>query len=224
MVGDLYLSISDAWAQAEVQDRTVDAQAEIGWALDPAHQGRGLALEAVRRLVDLLLRGPGPAPGLRHLLRRQRRVLAADGEARDAPRGAHRARTRCTASAAGSTGTPTPCLADEWSARRRRQSARASGHRAALYTAWMTEPKYGPQRTFLHPGVAEARHRVQRAAGDPAAAGRAAGHVAGQALVLAAAVGVLDDRAGARPQRLAVERAWRPGSRRPCRLMLTRPG
>ena len=52
VVGDLYLSISDAWAQAEVQDRTVEAQAEIGWALDPAHQGRGLALEAVRRLVD----------------------------------------------------------------------------------------------------------------------------------------------------------------------------
>jgi RimJ/RimL family protein N-acetyltransferase len=53
MVGDLYLSISDAWAQAEVQDRTVDAQAEIGWALDPAYQGRGLALEAVRRLMAL---------------------------------------------------------------------------------------------------------------------------------------------------------------------------
>ena len=53
VVGDLYLAISDAWAQAEVQDRTVDAQAEIGWALDPAYQGRGLALEAVRRLVEL---------------------------------------------------------------------------------------------------------------------------------------------------------------------------
>jgi RimJ/RimL family protein N-acetyltransferase len=53
MVGDLYLSISDAWAQAEVQDRTVDAQAEIGWALDPAYQGRGLALEAARRLMAL---------------------------------------------------------------------------------------------------------------------------------------------------------------------------
>ena len=53
MVGDLYLSLSDAWAQAEVQDRTVDAQAEIGWALDPAYQGRGLALEAARRLMAL---------------------------------------------------------------------------------------------------------------------------------------------------------------------------
>jgi RimJ/RimL family protein N-acetyltransferase len=53
VIGDLYLSISDAWAQAEVQDRTVDAQAEIGWALSPAHQGRGLAFEAVRRLMEL---------------------------------------------------------------------------------------------------------------------------------------------------------------------------
>jgi RimJ/RimL family protein N-acetyltransferase len=53
MVGDLYLSLSDAWAQAEVQDRTVDAQAEIGWALDPAYQGRGLAFEAARRLLAL---------------------------------------------------------------------------------------------------------------------------------------------------------------------------
>ena len=53
VVGDLYLSLSDAWAQAEVQDRTVDAQAEIGWALDPAYQGRGLALEAARRLMAL---------------------------------------------------------------------------------------------------------------------------------------------------------------------------
>jgi RimJ/RimL family protein N-acetyltransferase len=51
VVGDLYLAISDAWAQAEVQDRTVDAQAEIGWALSPTHQGRGLAFEAVQRLV-----------------------------------------------------------------------------------------------------------------------------------------------------------------------------
>jgi RimJ/RimL family protein N-acetyltransferase len=53
VVGDLYLSLSDAWAQAEVQDRTVDAQAEIGWALDPAYQGRGLALEGARRLLAL---------------------------------------------------------------------------------------------------------------------------------------------------------------------------
>ena len=32
---------------------TVGGQAEIGWALDPAYQGRGLALEAARRLMAL---------------------------------------------------------------------------------------------------------------------------------------------------------------------------
>ena len=52
VIGDLYLSISETWAQAEVQDRAPQ-QAEIGWALSPEHQGQGLALEAVRRLVDL---------------------------------------------------------------------------------------------------------------------------------------------------------------------------
>jgi RimJ/RimL family protein N-acetyltransferase len=52
VVGDLYLSISDSWAQAEVQERA-QQQAEIGWALHSAYQGRGLALEAVRRLVAL---------------------------------------------------------------------------------------------------------------------------------------------------------------------------
>ncbi len=51
VVGDLYLNISDCWAQAEVQDSTPIAQAEIGWALSPDHQGKGLAFEAVQRLV-----------------------------------------------------------------------------------------------------------------------------------------------------------------------------
>jgi RimJ/RimL family protein N-acetyltransferase len=49
--GDLYLHVTDSWAQAEAGE--APRQAEIGWALDPAHQGRGLALEAVRALVDL---------------------------------------------------------------------------------------------------------------------------------------------------------------------------
>ena len=51
VVGDLYLSLSDTWAQAEVADQAPQ-QAEIGWALGSAYQGRGLAIEAVRRLVD----------------------------------------------------------------------------------------------------------------------------------------------------------------------------
>ncbi|MEO6511972.1 MAG: GNAT family protein [Nocardioides sp.] len=53
VVGDLYLHVSKGWAQAEAPDTENTQQAEIGWALDPAYQGRGLALEAVRRLLTL---------------------------------------------------------------------------------------------------------------------------------------------------------------------------
>jgi RimJ/RimL family protein N-acetyltransferase len=102
VVGDLYLAISDAWAQAEVQDRTVDAQAEIGWALSPTHQGRGLAFEAVQRLVAVCFEDLG--------IHRLYATCFADNTAswhlmeklgmrREAP-----SRTRCTASAAGWTG------------------------------------------------------------------------------------------------------------------------
>jgi RimJ/RimL family protein N-acetyltransferase len=53
VVGDLFLDPSECWAQTEVKDSENTSQAEIGWALDPAYQGRGLALEAVTRLVEL---------------------------------------------------------------------------------------------------------------------------------------------------------------------------
>jgi RimJ/RimL family protein N-acetyltransferase len=52
VIGDLYLSVADAWAQAEVQDQAPQ-QTEIGWALGPDHQGQGLAFEAVQALVAL---------------------------------------------------------------------------------------------------------------------------------------------------------------------------
>lgn len=51
VVGDLYLAVRDGWAQDDVADRATGAEAEIGWVLDPAHQGRGLATEAVRALL-----------------------------------------------------------------------------------------------------------------------------------------------------------------------------
>jgi len=53
VIGDLFLSLEDAWAQAEVVDRARGVQAEIGWCLDPAHQGRGYATEAVTELLRL---------------------------------------------------------------------------------------------------------------------------------------------------------------------------
>jgi RimJ/RimL family protein N-acetyltransferase len=53
VIGDLYLHVTDPWAQAEVADRVTDQQAEIGWVLDPAHQGRGYVTEATRELVRI---------------------------------------------------------------------------------------------------------------------------------------------------------------------------
>lgn len=53
VVGDLYLHVEDAWAQAEVSEGGQAAQAEIGWCLSPAHQGRGYVTEAVEELIRI---------------------------------------------------------------------------------------------------------------------------------------------------------------------------
>ncbi|PFG41026.1 RimJ/RimL family protein N-acetyltransferase [Georgenia soli] len=53
VIGDLMVAVEDAWAQVEVADRARGVQAELGWSLDPAHAGRGLATEAVRELIRL---------------------------------------------------------------------------------------------------------------------------------------------------------------------------
>lgn len=51
VVGDLMVKVEDGWAQREVRDRALGAQAELGWALDPAAVGRGFATEAVREVL-----------------------------------------------------------------------------------------------------------------------------------------------------------------------------
>lgn len=51
VIGDLYLHVQDGWAQAEVADQGARTQAEIGWVIDPAYGGRGLATEAVVALL-----------------------------------------------------------------------------------------------------------------------------------------------------------------------------
>jgi RimJ/RimL family protein N-acetyltransferase len=51
IIGDFMLRREDAWAQLEVVDQARNAQAEIGFVLDPAHTGHGYATEAV---CDLL--------------------------------------------------------------------------------------------------------------------------------------------------------------------------
>jgi RimJ/RimL family protein N-acetyltransferase len=51
VIGDCMLRRDDAWAQLDVADQARDAQAELGWVLDPAHTGHGYATEAVRELL-----------------------------------------------------------------------------------------------------------------------------------------------------------------------------
>jgi RimJ/RimL family protein N-acetyltransferase len=53
VIGDLMLAVEDGWAQAEVEEVAKGVQAELGWCLDPAYGGRGLATEAVRALIRL---------------------------------------------------------------------------------------------------------------------------------------------------------------------------
>jgi RimJ/RimL family protein N-acetyltransferase len=51
LLGDFMLRVEDAWAQAEVAERARNAQAELGWVLDPRFTGRGYATEAVSELL-----------------------------------------------------------------------------------------------------------------------------------------------------------------------------
>ncbi|HEX6246345.1 MAG TPA: GNAT family N-acetyltransferase [Nocardioidaceae bacterium] len=53
VVGDLMLAVEDAWSQSEVADQAKGAQVELGWCLDPAYGGRGLATEAARALLRI---------------------------------------------------------------------------------------------------------------------------------------------------------------------------
>ena len=51
VIGDFMLRVRDAWSQREVTDRAENAEAELGWVLDPGHTGSGYATEAVRELL-----------------------------------------------------------------------------------------------------------------------------------------------------------------------------
>ncbi|GAA4705578.1 GNAT family protein [Nocardioides conyzicola] len=53
IVGDLYLGISDAWSQSDVAEQAQGVQAEIGWAVDPAFAGQGIATEAAAELLRI---------------------------------------------------------------------------------------------------------------------------------------------------------------------------
>lgn len=49
----------NAWSQADMVERAAGQQAEIGWVLDPAVQGRGLGTEFAAALRDIALDGLG---------------------------------------------------------------------------------------------------------------------------------------------------------------------
>lgn len=66
VVGDLYVGVKDAWAQAEVADRA-GQEGEVGWCLAPSVQGRGLATEACTALLRLCLAPPPDGLGLRRV-------------------------------------------------------------------------------------------------------------------------------------------------------------
>jgi RimJ/RimL family protein N-acetyltransferase len=57
LIGDLYLAVSDAWAQKEVAERAKRTQAEIGWCVDPAYAGQGYASEGAAELLRLCFDG-----------------------------------------------------------------------------------------------------------------------------------------------------------------------
>ena len=107
VIGDLMLAVDDAWAQVEVAEQARSTQAELGWVIAPEHAGHGYATEAARGTAAVLLRGPRRTPRDRAVLRRQRRVVEADGAARDAPGGARAEGVARTARARGETASPT---------------------------------------------------------------------------------------------------------------------
>jgi RimJ/RimL family protein N-acetyltransferase len=59
VVGDLYLRVSDAWGQREVIDGVRGTQAEIGWSVDPAYAGHGLATEGAAAVLRICFDGLG---------------------------------------------------------------------------------------------------------------------------------------------------------------------
>lgn len=53
VVGDLMLRVQDGLAQVEVTEQAQGVEAEVGWSIDPAVQGRGLGTEAAAELLAI---------------------------------------------------------------------------------------------------------------------------------------------------------------------------
>lgn len=53
IVGDLMLTVGDAWGQREVASEVVGVQGELGWTQHPEYGGKGYATEAVEALLKV---------------------------------------------------------------------------------------------------------------------------------------------------------------------------
>jgi RimJ/RimL family protein N-acetyltransferase len=53
VVGDIVVSVVDGWGQAEVAEQAARVQGELGWVLDPQHQGHGYATEALTEVLRI---------------------------------------------------------------------------------------------------------------------------------------------------------------------------
>lgn len=67
VVGDLGVWVADGWSQVAVRGAAAATEASLGWSLDPAHHGRGLATEAVAELLEVCLAPPPGGLGLRRV-------------------------------------------------------------------------------------------------------------------------------------------------------------
>ena len=113
VIGDLMLTVKDAWAQAEVASQAEGVSAELGWVLHPDHTGRGYAAEAVRELIRICFEDLG--------LRRVTADCFADNasswrlmERVGMRREAHNVRDSLHRSGAWLDGLGYALLADEW--------------------------------------------------------------------------------------------------------------
>ncbi|MGW3945520.1 GNAT family N-acetyltransferase [Micrococcus endophyticus] len=59
IIGVGKLAVQDAWSQGGPREEARNAQAEIGWTIDPAHAGRGYATELAGALLEIAFTGLG---------------------------------------------------------------------------------------------------------------------------------------------------------------------
>lgn len=59
VVGDLYLAVEAPWSQLEAAPRAHGTLGVVGWCVDPAYAGRGLATEGATALLRICFDGLG---------------------------------------------------------------------------------------------------------------------------------------------------------------------